>query len=69
MFGQLYDLTRQPATGQVLRTVWVLVAADDPSVPPTVAGHAVPIPTAAEHLVLPTPWLENLHKTAPGVAS
>jgi serine/threonine protein kinase len=69
MFGQLYDLTRQPTADQALRTVWVLVAADDPSVPPNVAGHAVPIPTAAEHLVLPTPWLENLHKTAPGVAS
>ena len=69
MFGRLYELTRQPAPGQTLRTVWLLVAADDPTAAPTVAGQAVPVPTSAERLVLPEPWLHNLHKTAPGVAS
>jgi serine/threonine protein kinase len=66
---QLRERTWRPQPDQQLRTLWVLVAADDPSALPTVGGKAVAITTPAEHLVLPAPWLENLHKTASGVAS
>ena len=68
MLDQLRERTWRPQPGQALRTVWVLVAADDPAATPTVAGRAVPVSTPAEHLVLPEPWLHNLHKTEPGVA-
>lgn len=67
--GLLDDLreraTRQPEPGQTLRTLWVLIAADDPDALPTVGGKAVPVTTGAERLALPEAWLRNLHRTAP----
>ena len=69
MLDLLRDRTRQPQPGQRLRTVWALVVTDDPDAGPTIAGKAVPITTTAERAVLPLPWLENLHMTAPGVPS
>jgi serine/threonine protein kinase len=63
LLDQLRDRTHAPQVGQVLRTVWVVVAADDPSALPTIAGHAVPITTGAEHLALSDAWIENLHHT------
>lgn len=59
----LRDRLRHPSPEQRLRTLWVLVAAPDPDAPPTVDGRAVPITTLAEHMTLPVPWLENLHRT------
>ncbi|WP_116997335.1 BREX system serine/threonine kinase PglW [Desertimonas flava] len=61
----LRERLRRPAAEQRLRTMWVLVATTDPDAPPTVDGRAVPITTLAEHMSLPTPWLENLHRTEP----
>lgn len=66
MIDVIRDRTRQPQPGQRLRTLWLLVSSDDPDSQPTINGKAVPVTTAAEHLVLPTPWLENLHKTDSG---
>ena len=57
--------TRQPEPGQTLRTLWVLVPADDPDALPTVQGKAVPITSSAEHFALPDAWLRNLHRTHP----
>ncbi|MCW2748973.1 MAG: pglW, partial [Aeromicrobium sp.] len=65
LLDELRELTRDPRPGQQLRTLWVLVAADDPAASPTIFGRAVPITTLAEHMVLPDPWLENLHHTRP----
>jgi hypothetical protein len=63
LLDELRDRTHAPQPGQVLRTVWVVVAADDPSALPTIAGSAVPITSSAEHLSLSDAWLENLHHT------
>ncbi len=72
LFGLLDDLrertTRIPEPGQTLRTLWVLVPAEDPRAAPALAGRAVPITTPTEHLALPGPWLNNLHKTTPAPA-
>lgn len=57
--------TRLPEPGQALRTLWVLIPADDPNAAPALAGRAVPITTPTEHLALPDVWLRNLHKTNP----
>jgi hypothetical protein len=57
--------TRQPTTGQTLRTLWVLVPAEDPDGLPTIGGGAVPVTTDAERLALPSAWLKNVHHTAP----
>ena len=38
---------------------------DDPNAGPRLAGKAIPVTTAAEHMALPDPWLENLHHTTP----
>ena len=65
LLDELRELTRQPRRGQRLRTLWVLVAADDPAASPTIFGRAVPITTLAEHMMLPSEWLENLHHTRP----
>jgi serine/threonine protein kinase len=56
---------RQPEPGQTLRTLWVLVPADDPDALPTVQGRAVPITSSAERFALPDAWLRNLHRTHP----
>lgn len=66
MIDVMRDRTRQPQPGQQLRTLWLLVASDDPDAQPTINGKAVPITTEAERLALPAPWLENLHKTDAG---
>jgi hypothetical protein len=57
--------TRQPEPDQTLRTMWVLVPADDPDALPTIQGKAVPITSSAERLALPDAWLRNLHRTHP----
>ena len=57
--------TRQPEPGQTLRTLWVLVPADDPDALPTVQGKAVPVTSSAERFTLPDAWLRNLHRTLP----
>jgi hypothetical protein len=57
--------TRQPEPGQSLRTLWVLVPADDPDALPTVQGKAVPATSSAERFPLPDAWLRNLHRTHP----
>jgi hypothetical protein len=66
LLDELRERTRQPRPGQVLRTLWVLVPADDPVARPKLAGKAIPVTTAAEHLAAPEPWLENLHHTEGG---
>ena len=67
LFGVLDDLrertTRIAEDGQTLRTLWVLIPTDDPTAAPSLAGRAVPITTATEHLALPDVWLRNLHHT------
>lgn len=71
LLGLLDDLrerTRQPQPGQTLRTVWVLVPADDPAALPAIGGKAVPVTTSAERFTLGEPWLENLHHTRPDPA-
>lgn len=66
--GLLDDLrertTREPETGQTLRTLWVLVPAEDPDALPALGGHAIPTTTGAERLALPASWLRNLHRTS-----
>jgi serine/threonine protein kinase len=57
--------TRQPEPGQTLRTLWVLVPADDPDALPTVQGKAIPVTSSAERFALPDAWLRNLHRTHP----
>jgi serine/threonine protein kinase len=68
-FGLLDELrervTRQPEPGQTLRTLWVLVPADDPAALPTMQGKAIPVASSAEHFALPDAWLRNLHRTHP----
>lgn len=64
LLDELRERTRRPERGQVLRTLWVLVPADDPDARPTLAGKAVPITSSAEHLALPKVWLKNVHGTA-----
>ncbi len=65
--GLLDDLrertTRHPESGQTLRTVWVLVPAEDPDALPAISGQAIPVTTAAERLVLPDVWIDNVHHT------
>jgi hypothetical protein len=72
LFGILDNLrertTRLPEHGQTLRTLWVLIPAEDPSAAPALAGRAIPITTSTEHLALPDVWLRNLHKTTPSTA-
>jgi hypothetical protein len=72
LFGILDNLrertTRLPEPGQTLRTLWVLIPAEDPSAAPALAGRAIPITTSTEHLALPDVWLRNLHKTTPSTA-
>ena len=67
LFGILDDIrertTRIAKDGQTLRTLWVLIPTDNPSAAPSLAGRAVPITTATEHLALPDVWLRNLHHT------
>ncbi|HZD67950.1 MAG TPA: BREX system serine/threonine kinase PglW [Actinomycetes bacterium] len=58
-------VTRQPEPGQTLRTLWVLVPADDPAALPTMQGKAIPVTSSAEHFPLPDAWLRNLHRTHP----
>src|SRR6266508_2497761 len=58
-------VTRQPEPGQRLRTLWVLVPADDPAALPTMQGKAIPVASSAEHFALPDAWLRNLHRTHP----
>jgi len=58
-------VTRQPEPGQTLRTLWVLVPADDPAALPTMQGKAIPVTSSAEHFALPDAWLRNLHRTHP----
>ncbi|CAB4736136.1 unannotated protein [freshwater metagenome] len=53
---------------QTLRTLWVLVAADDPSARPSVDGTIIPIVNGSEWMVLPEAWLKNAHKIEPGAA-
>jgi serine/threonine protein kinase len=69
VLGLLDDLrertTRQPEPDQTLRTLWVLVPADDPEALPAVSGRAVPVTTGAERLALPSVWLDNVHRTVP----
>jgi hypothetical protein len=65
MLDELREHTRHPAAGQRLRTLWVLVPADDPAALPMIAGKAVPVTTSVERLALPAPWLENLQHTTP----
>ena len=54
-------VTRIPADGQRLRTLWVLVPTNDPAAAPVLDTKAVPVTSSAEHLVLGDAWLENLH--------
>ncbi len=61
--------TRRPEPGQTLRTVWVLVPADDPDARPTLAGKAVPVTTGAEHLALADAWAKNIHRTTASVGA
>ena len=65
--GLLDDLrertTRHPESGQTLRTLWVLVPAEDPDALPAISGQAIPVTTAAERLVLPDVWIDNVHHT------
>ena len=67
LFGILDDIrertTRIAEDGQTLRTLWVLIPTDEPCAAPSLAGRAVPITTATEHLALPDVWLQNLHNT------
>jgi serine/threonine protein kinase len=63
LLDDLRERTRQPAKDQRLHTLWVLVPTDDPNAGPRLAGKAIPVTTAAEHMALPDPWLENLHHT------
>jgi len=65
ILDELREATRKPKADQVLRTLWVLVPADDPAALPTVSGKAVPVTSIAERLALPSAWLENVHRTAP----
>jgi serine/threonine protein kinase len=65
LLDELRERTRQHAKGQRLRTLWVLIPTDDPAAGPRLAGKAIPVTTAAEHMALPDPWLENLHHTTP----
>jgi len=58
-------VTRQPEPGQRLRTLWVLVPADDPAALPTMQGKAIPVTSSAEQFALPDAWLRNLHRTHP----
>jgi len=60
-------LTRQdPEPGQTLRTLWVLIPAEDPAAMPAIAGQAIPVTTPAERLALPDSWLHNVHRTTTG---
>ncbi|MFV0309060.1 MAG: BREX system serine/threonine kinase PglW [Desertimonas sp.] len=68
VLDQLRERTRQPLDGQRLATLWVLVPAEDPAAAPKLGTQAIPVTTAAEHMALPGPWLENLHQTAPAGA-
>lgn len=54
---------QQPEPGQTLRTLWVLVPAEDPAALPAIAGHPIPTTTSAERLALPDSWLHNVHGT------
>lgn len=54
---------QQPEPGQTLRTLWVLVPAEDPAALPAIAGHPIPTTTSAERLALPDSWLQNVHRT------
>lgn len=65
LLDELRERTRRPEPDQRLRTLWVLVPTDDPNAGPRLAGKAIPVTTAAEHMALPDPWLENLHHTTP----
>jgi hypothetical protein len=68
VIGLLDDLRerttrQQPEPGQTLRTLWVLVPAEDPAALPAIAGHPIPTTTSAERLALPDSWLHNIHGT------
>lgn len=60
--------TVRSAPGQLLRTVWLLVAADDPTAKPTVDGVVVPVQAPTQWMALPEPWLRNAHRPEPGAA-
>jgi hypothetical protein len=55
--------TRQPEPNQRLRTLWVLVPAEDPDALPAIGGQAIPTTTSAERLALPDVWIDNVHRT------
>jgi serine/threonine protein kinase len=65
--GLLDDLrertTRRPEPHQRLRTLWVLVPAEDPDALPAIGGQAIPVTTSAERLALPDAWIDNIHRT------
>jgi hypothetical protein len=69
LLDELRERTRQPEPGQTLRTLWVLVPADDPDALPTIGGHAIPTTTGAERLALPESWLRNVHRTTAPVGA
>jgi hypothetical protein len=54
--------------GQVLRTVWLLAAAEDPTAKPTVDGAVVPVQTPTQWMPLPEPWLRGAHRPDQGAA-
>ncbi len=50
--------------GQALRTLWVLLPADDPAALPAIDGQPVPTVASTERLALPESWLRNTHRTS-----
>ncbi len=51
---------------QTLRTLWVLIATDDPAAKPAIDGVVVPVSSTNQWLALPEAWLRNAHRAGTG---
>lgn len=57
--------SQAPQEGAVLRTLWVIVPAEDPGALPAVAGAAIPVLSSAQWAAVPSEWLDRARRTVP----
>lgn len=69
LLDRLRDRTTITADrSQTLRTLWVLIPADDPDAKPVIEGVVVPVSSTNQWMTLPEAWVRNAHRADSGVA-
>ncbi|MEW6474682.1 MAG: BREX system serine/threonine kinase PglW [Actinomycetota bacterium] len=55
--------SRSPQAGAILRTLWVVVPAEDPGALPAISGVAIPVLSPAQWAAIPPEWLDRARRT------